>query len=134
MSIIESVRSFRFRSVLFFLAGFLGTLAYTLAFAWYPPPILVLEFTLLLLPLLALVVGENRLVLVWINLWAGVVTSVVAVWVASPGSSFNMWPIDLVVILGGTGLPLLVGTAVVFLVQRLFLHSGSSRGDSSSRP
>lgn len=83
---------------------------------------------LVLLPLVALWfrVGRRRTAVV--AMWAGVMIALVGIWIGTPRlrQDSNMWPIDLVFLLFMTGLPLLIGAVLQFLLEAA-IHRGHKR-------
>jgi hypothetical protein len=65
-------------------------------------------------------------------LWVGIMASLVGIWVATPQlrQSSNMWPIDMVLLLFSTGLPLMAGALTVLAIQNAggLLKCGHPRG------
>ena len=84
--------------------------------------LLVTKITLRLLPLLTLWFAGGRLVnmvAAFLALWAGVMFSVLTIWVATPQlrNDSSMWPIDLVFLAFQTGVPLIEGGFAVIVVR-----------------
>jgi hypothetical protein len=79
------------------------------------------------LPILTLWFAGGRLISSTLALWAGVMISLVTIWIATPQlrEDSNMWPIDLALLAFSGGIRLLVGALVFMMVRkasRLLLH------------
>jgi hypothetical protein len=88
------------------------------------------------LPFLTFWFAAGRLISSTLALWAGVMVSLVTIWVATPQlrQDSNMWPIDLALLAFSTGIPLLVGAMVFVIIQKAFgflLDLASNRPKSS---
>ena len=72
------------------------------------------------LPLLTLWFSDGRPLRYSLALWAGVMVSLVGVWVATPQlrQDSNLWPIDLMLLFFSTGLPIMVGALTVLAIQK----------------
>jgi|SRR5579862_3737290 len=81
---------------------------------------LIGRIVLFSLPFLTFRVAVGRVISSTVALWAGVMVSLVAIWVATPQlrQDSNMWPIDLVFLAFTTGLPLFLGALVFVLIQK----------------
>ena len=85
-----------------------------------PRSLLVGSCILFSLPFLTLWFGFGRPLLSGLALWAGVMVSLVGVWVATPRlrQDSSLWPIDIVFLLFNTGLPLMAGALGVLAIQK----------------
>ena len=74
------------------------------------------------LPILTLWFAGGRLISSTLALWAGVMISLVTIWIATPQlrEDSNLWPIDLVVLGFTTGVPLLLGAVVFAIIQKAY--------------
>ena len=72
------------------------------------------------LPILTFWFAGGRLISSTLALWAGVMVSLVTIWVATQQlrQDSNMWPIDLVLLAFSSGIRLLVGALVFVMIQK----------------
>lgn len=91
------------------------------AFLTTSPRSLLVGFCVLFaLPFVTFWLGGGRPLLSSLALWAGVMGSLVGVWVATSQlrQDSNMWPIDLVFFIFITGVPMMAGALTVLGVQK----------------
>ena len=83
-------------------------------------PCLVGGMVIFSLPILTFWFAGGRLISSTLALWAGVMVSLVTIWVATPQlrQDSNMWPIDLVLLAFSSGIRLLVGALVFVMIQK----------------
>ena len=89
------------------------------------------------LPVLTLWFAGGRLISSTSALWAGVMVSLVTIWVATPQlrQDSNMWPIDFLFLAFTTGIPLLLGALVFVIIKnsyRCLVDLAAKRPRSSS--
>ena len=86
-----------------------------------PRSFLLGSSALFALPLLTLWFGGWRPLRSSLALWAGVVVSLVGVWVATPQlrQNANLWPIDMILLFFGIGLPMMAGVLTVLAIEKV---------------